>query len=349
VTAAPLLEVSDVSRHFRQAREALFGAPGWLHAVDGVSFNLTPGETLALVGESGCGKTTLARIVLGLDAPTSGEVRFEGRAMHTLSPREWRAQRKALQVVFQDPLSALDPRMRIADQVREPLDIHAIGSAGERRTRTREVLTAVGLAHQHGERYPHELSGGQQQRVNIARALIVEPRLIVCDEPVSALDVSVQAQVVNLLARLQRERGVAYLFISHDLKVVRHLAHRVAVMYLGRLVEIAEREMLFEHPRHPYTRALIAAVPVPDPDQRRERAPVQGDPPSPLSPPPGCRFHPRCPLAEPICREVTPMLETVAKGHEVACHVAVREAQQALPAPAGRITFDSTAASGVGQ
>jgi oligopeptide/dipeptide ABC transporter ATP-binding protein len=346
VSTEALLEVVDVSRRFRQARETLFGSPAWLHAVDGVSFHVRPRETLALVGESGCGKTTLARLVLGLDTPTAGEVRFEGRAMHTLSPREWRAQRKAMQVVFQDPLSALDPRMRIAEQIREPLDIHAIGNASERGARVREALAAVGLAHELGERYPHELSGGQQQRVNIARALIVEPRLIVCDEPVSALDVSVQAQVVNLLARLQRERGVAYLFISHDLKIVRHLANRVAVMYLGRLVEIAEREMLFEAPRHPYTRALIAAVPVPDPDRRRAHVPVPGDPPSPLDPPSGCRFHSRCPLAEPICREVTPPLQPIAEGHHVSCHVALREARDAY---VGRRTPGSIAVPGIGQ
>ena len=325
----PLLQVRDLVRHFRQERERLFAPPAWVHAVDGVSFGIEAAQTLALVGESGCGKTTVGRLVLGLDEPTSGSVLFEGRPVHGLTPREWRAQRQALQMVFQDPLAALDPRMTVAQQVREPLEIHGIGASFERAAKVLEMLAAVGLAPEFAARYPHELSGGQQQRVNVARALIVNPRVIVCDEPVSALDVSVQAQVVNLLAKLQRERGVAYLFISHDLKVVRHLAHRVAVMYLGQIVELAEREQLFEHPRHPYTRALIAAVPVPDPARRRERVLVHGDPPSPLDPPPGCRFHTRCPLAEPVCREKTPPLEALADGHLVACHVAQREARTA--------------------
>jgi peptide/nickel transport system ATP-binding protein len=331
VTGTPLLEVRDLVRHFDQEREKVFAQPLRVRAVDGVSFDIAPGETLALVGESGCGKTTVARLALGLDRPTSGTVHFKGRPVHDLPAPEWRAQRKVMQVVFQDPLSALDPRMRIGDQVREPLSIHAIGTPDERNARVAEMLAAVGLSQELAERYPHELSGGQQQRVNIARALITNPRLVVCDEPVSALDVSVQAQVVNLLARLQHERGVAYLFISHDLKVVRHLAHRVAVMYLGELVEVAPREALFEAPRHPYTRALISAVPVPDPDQRRPRMLVAGDPPSPVNPPSGCRFHPRCPLAEAICREQTPVLQTLAGTHRIACHVELRRARDALP------------------
>ncbi|HYH42571.1 MAG TPA: oligopeptide/dipeptide ABC transporter ATP-binding protein [Burkholderiales bacterium] len=329
MSVEPLLEVRNLVRHFRQEREKLFAPPAWVHAVDGVSFDIAGAETLALVGESGCGKTTVGRLVLGLDAPTSGDVLFQGRAVTALAPREWRAQRQALQMVFQDPLGALDPRMTVAQQVREPLEIHGIGAAAKRSEAVNEMLSAVGLSTDFARRYPHELSGGQQQRVNVARALIMNPRLIVCDEPVSALDVSVQAQVVNLLASLQHERGVAYLFISHDLKVVRHLAHRVAVMYLGQIVELAARETLFQRPLHPYTQALIAAVPVPDPDQRRGRALVHGDPPSPLAPPPGCRFHTRCPLAEPICRERTPALEALPDGHRVACHVALREARLA--------------------
>jgi oligopeptide/dipeptide ABC transporter ATP-binding protein len=328
VTGEPLLEVRNLVRHFRQEREKLFAPPAWVHAVDGVSFDIAAAETLALVGESGCGKTTVGRLVLGLDAPTSGAVSFQGRPVHALRPREWRSQRQALQMVFQDPLGALDPRMTVARQIREPLEIHGIGDAAKRSAAVVEMLAAVGLSADLAMRYPHELSGGQQQRVNVARALILNPRLIVCDEPVSALDVSVQAQVVNLFATLQRERGVAYLFISHDLKVVRHLAHRVAVMYLGQIVELATRETLFARPRHPYTRALISAVPVPDPDQRRGRVLVRGDPPSPLDPPPGCRFHTRCPLAEPICREKTPALEALEDGHRVACHVALREARR---------------------
>jgi oligopeptide/dipeptide ABC transporter ATP-binding protein len=329
MSAAPLLGVRDLVRHFRQPREKLFAPAAWVHAVDGVSFDIAAAETLALVGESGCGKTTVGRLVLGLESPTSGVVSFQGQAVHGLRPREWRLQRQSLQMVFQDPLGALDPRMSVAQQIREPLDIHAIGAPATRSEAVIEMLGAVGLSSDLATRYPHELSGGQQQRVNVARALIVNPRLIVCDEPVSALDVSVQAQVVNLLAELQRERGVAYLFISHDLKVVRHLAHRVAVMYLGQIVELATREALFGQPRHPYTRALISAVPVPDPDQRRGRVLVRGDPPSPVDPPPGCRFHTRCPFAEPICREKTPALEAVEDGHRVACHVALREARTA--------------------
>ena len=327
--AEPLLRVTNLVRHFRQEREKLFGQAGRVHAVDGVSFDIAAAETLALVGESGCGKTTVGRVVLGLDEPTSGEVSFAGRPVHALRPREWRAQRQALQMVFQDPLGALDPRMPVGRQIREPLEIHRIGTAQSRAEKVAEMLAAVGLGPDLAARYPHELSGGQQQRVNVARALIVNPQLIVCDEPVSALDVSVQAQVVNLFAAIQRERGVAYLFISHDLKVVRHLAHRVAVMYLGQIVEIAPRESLFERPRHPYTRALIAAVPVPDPDQRRSRALVRGDPPSPIDPPFGCRFHTRCPLAEPICAAQTPPLEVIEGEHRVACHVVMREARLA--------------------
>jgi oligopeptide/dipeptide ABC transporter ATP-binding protein len=323
--STPLLRVENLVRHFRQEREKLFAPPAWVHAVDGVSFHIAAGETLGLVGESGCGKTTVGRLVLGLDEPTSGAVHFEGRPVHDLRPAQWRAQRQALQMIFQDPLAALDPRMTIERQIAEPLQIHGLAARADRPRLVHEMLDAVGLSRDLGGRYPHELSGGQQQRVNIARALIMNPRLIVCDEPVSALDVSVQAQVVNLLARLQRERGVAYLFISHDLKVVRHLAHRVAVMYLGEIVEIAEREALYRRPLHPYTRALISAVPVPDPAARRERMLVRGDPPSPVNPPSGCRFHTRCPLAEPICREKTPTLAHADANHRVACHAVMRE------------------------
>ncbi len=322
---APLLEVRGLTRHFALRGHGLFGRQKSLRAVDGVSFDIRAGETLSLVGESGCGKTTTGRLVLGMERATSGSVHYAGRAVSDSGGRAWRALRRELQMVYQDPLGALDPRMNIARQVAEPLDIHDIGPRQGRSASALAMLKAVGLGAELSERYPHELSGGQQQRVVIARALIVEPRLVVCDEPVSALDVSVQAQVVNLLARLQRERGLAYLFISHDLKVVRHISHRVAVMYLGQIVELAPRDVLFTRPLHPYTQALIAAVPVPDPalrEQRGRRRTVMGDPPSPIAPPPGCRFHTRCPMAVDICRRDVPPLVEHLPGHRVACHFA---------------------------
>jgi oligopeptide/dipeptide ABC transporter ATP-binding protein len=330
MSAEPLLSVRGLVRHFRQER-GWPSRPAWVRAVDGVAFELAAGETLGLVGESGCGKSTVARLVMGLDRPTAGEVRFGGRPVAGLRPVEWRAQRREMQMIFQDPMGALDPRMAIGRQIAEPLEIHGIGDEAGRRRQLHDALAAVGLSAELAARYPHEISGGQQQRVGVARALIVRPRLVVCDEPVSALDVSVQAQVINVLSRLQRELGVAYLFISHDLNVVRHLSHRVAVMYLGQIVELAGREALFERPLHPYTRALITAVPVPDPAVRRKRVLVAGDPPSPIDPPAGCRFHTRCPMAERICRERAPAFAAVAAGHHVACHVVARDA-----APASR-------------
>ena len=318
---ALILEVEDLARYFRLKRRGLFGARETVKAVDGVSFTLKEGETLGLVGESGCGKSTTGRLVLGILPPTAGKVCFSGKDLAQLEDDDWRAVRLDLQMIFQDALSALDPRMTVATQVREPLDIHEVGRMEERNRRVQEMLDAVvlpgGLAH----RYPHELSGGQQQRVVIARALILEPRLIVCDEPVSALDVSVQAQVVNLLAELQRRFNVAYLFISHDLSVVRHISHRIGVMYLGRIVEEGKRDDLFDRPRHPYTRALLSAIPVPDPKVKRERLILEGDPPSAIAPPSGCRFHTRCPFAEPVCSERTPELKPVGAYHRVACHL----------------------------
>jgi oligopeptide/dipeptide ABC transporter ATP-binding protein len=322
--ALPLLEVQGLRRHFILERRGLWRRPARLRAVDDVSFRVYPGETLGLVGESGCGKSTVGRLVLGLERPDTGSIAFEGRSVVGQSRREWRSMRRSAQMVFQDPLSSLDPRIDLGRQIVEPLQIHGIGDDASQAERLQRVLAAVGLAQELTRRYPHEISGGQQQRVVIARALILEPKLMVCDEPVSALDVSVQAQVVNLLARVQREQHIAYLFISHDLKVVRHISHRVAVMYLGQLVEVAERDALFREPLHPYTQALIAAVPIPDPTRRGRRVLLQGDPPSPIDPPAGCRFHTRCPHAQPICSEREPSLEAVTETRWVACHLVAK-------------------------
>jgi peptide/nickel transport system ATP-binding protein len=315
-----LIEASDLARHYRAARGGWFGRRRTLRAVDGVSFAIARGRTLGLVGESGCGKSTLAKLVLGMVPPTAGQVRFAGHDATRLPVGEWRRLRRRMQMVFQDPLGALDRRITIGRQIAEPLDIHAIGERAQRPALAAAAMDAVGLGTHLYDRYPHEISGGQRQRAVIARALVSEPDLLVCDEPVSALDVSIQAQVVNLLAGLQRRRGLTYLFISHDLKVVRHLSHDIAVMYLGRIVEQAPKERLFAAPQHPYTQALIAAVPVPDPMRRRPRALLQGDPPSPFAVPTGCRFHTRCPLASDICRTVEPTLKPLGDGHVVACH-----------------------------
>jgi oligopeptide/dipeptide ABC transporter ATP-binding protein len=295
--------------------------PARLRAVDDVSFHIDPGETLGLVGESGCGKSTVGKLVLGLERPDAGRIAFEGQALDSTRTSQWRALRRRAQMVFQDPLNALDPRIAIGRQIVEPLAIHRLGEARDYPVRLAAALTAVNLPAEMAHRYPHELSGGQLQRVVIARALVLEPSLVVCDEPVSALDVSVQAQVVNLLARLQRERHIAYLFISHDLKVVRHISQRVAVMYLGKLVEVADRDCLFREPLHPYTRALIVAVPAPDPSRRGRRLLLRGDPPSPIDPPSGCRFHTRCPVAIAPCREIEPPLQALGGRRWVACHL----------------------------
>lgn len=320
----PLLEVDDLTRHFRVGGGRLFRRASHVRAVDGICFDLSRGETLGLVGESGCGKSTTGRLVLGIDSPTSGAVRFEGKSLDSLSVAEWRQMRCDMQMIFQDPYGSLDPRIAIATQIREPLDIHDIGDAAERNGKVDEMLDAVGLPRAVRDRFPHELSGGQQQRVVIARALILQPKLIVCDEPVSALDVSVQAQVVNLLNELQGRFNLSYLFISHDLGIVRHICERVAVMYVGQIVEMADRSSLFEKPLHPYSRALISAIPIPDPDVTREKILLQGDPPSPISVPSGCRFHTRCPFAEDKCRTEEPELRSIAPGRAVACHFAER-------------------------
>lgn len=321
-TARSLIEVEDLVRHFRKPARRPFAPADTIHALDGVSFTLEQGRTLGLVGESGSGKSTVGRIVLGIDRPTGGRVLYEGRNIHATRAAELRGLQREMQMIFQDPSGALDPRMTVADQVREPLDIHGKGTPAERRTLVDETIAAVRLPQEIKSRYPHELSGGQQQRVVVARALILRPKLIVCDEPISALDVSIQAQVINLLDTLQDELGLTYLFISHDLKVVRHISDAVAVMYLGQIVEIGSKEALFRTPLHPYTQALISAIPVPDPQRRAQRVVLAGEPPSPLRPPSGCRFHPRCRYATELCRSSVPPLRPLGPDHAAACHFA---------------------------
>ncbi|HEX3178148.1 MAG TPA: dipeptide ABC transporter ATP-binding protein [Methylomirabilota bacterium] len=320
-----LLEVKDLVKHFTVGGGLFGGKPGLVRAVDGVSFSLRRGETLGLVGESGCGKTTTGRCVLQLERPTSGHIVFEGRELTGLDPVALRDVRRRMQVIFQDPYSSLNPRMTVGDIIGEPLTVHRIvKGAAARRDRVRALLRHVGLLPQHAGRYPHQMSGGQRQRVGIARALAMEPTLIICDEPVSALDVSIQAQIINLLEDLQAEFGLTYLFIAHDLAVVRHISDRIAVMYLGKIVELADRKSLYDDPLHPYTRALLSAVPIPDPEleARREHIVLRGEVPSPLDPPPGCVFHPRCPLAVDRCRSTVPELREVKPGHWAACLLA---------------------------
>jgi oligopeptide transport system ATP-binding protein len=309
----PLLEVDDLNVWFDLA------GGGELHAVQGVGFTLEPGERLGLVGESGCGKSTTGRLVLRLLEPMSGRVEFDGRDLFTLSDAAMRELRGALQIIFQDPFASLNPRMTVGQTLQEPLALHGLAE-GRRRERVAEILNLVGLAPEYARRYPHEFSGGQRQRIGIARALAVEPRLIVCDEPVSALDVSIQAQVVNLLRDLQARLALSYIFIAHDLAVVKFIATNVAVMYLGRIVEYADKPALFREPRHPYTQALLAAIPVPDPARKRHRLLLEGDVPDPANPPSGCRFRTRCPHARPLCAQETPPLASDDGGHAVACH-----------------------------
>lgn len=318
---SPLIEVSDLRKYYPIRKGVLRRQVAQVHAVDGVSFAVNEAETLGLVGESGCGKSTVGRAVLRLIEPTAGAVKLRGRDITQLGKSDLRPLRREMQIVFQDPFSSLNPRIRVGDIVGEPLKVHGIGDRRQREEKVAQLFARVGLRAAQMRNYPHQFSGGQRQRVSIARALALDPSFIVADEPVSALDVSIQAQVINLLMDLQRESRLSYLFISHNLAVVEHIAHRVAVMYLGRIVEYADKATLFTQPLHPYTEALLAAVPMPDPTLKRQKRHVGGDVPSPISPPSGCHFHPRCPYAEARCRVESPVLREVAAGHQVACHL----------------------------
>ena len=319
----PLLEVRNLKVHFPVKHGLFSRVRDHVKAVDDISLTIEPGETLGLVGESGCGKTTLGRAIIRLLEPTAGSVWLDGEDIARLSSGELRARRRKLQMIFQDPYGSLNPRMTVGQIIGEAIDIHRLADSPDaRQRRIDELLRAVGLDPSHSQRYPHEFSGGQRQRIGIARALAVEPKLIVCDEPVSALDVSVQAQIINLLRDLQTAKGLAYLFIAHDLAVVEHISRRVMVMYLGKVVELADSRTICRDPAHPYTQALISAVPVVDPDSKRKRIVLPGDVPSPINPPGGCPFHPRCPVAEARCKTEVPALREIKPGHWAACHLA---------------------------
>ncbi|MGN6733881.1 MAG: ABC transporter ATP-binding protein [Candidatus Binatia bacterium] len=315
-----LLEIRDLKKYFPVGDGFFSRNKGNVKAVDGVNLTINEGETLGLVGESGCGKSTLGRTLLRLIEPTSGEVIFHGKNLLALSARELREMRREMQIIFQDPYASLNPRMRVGDIVGEGLEIHKLAKGRAKRDRIMELLHQVGLREDHYPRYPHEFSGGQRQRIGIARALAVNPKFIVCDEPVSSLDVSIQAQIINLLQELQEKMHLTYLFISHDLRVVEHISHRVASMYLGKVVEIAAGETIYRDAKHPYTRALLSAVPMPETSRKKERIVLEGDVPSPVNPPSGCTFHPRCAYRQPLCSEMEPPLD-FSDGHGVSCHV----------------------------
>ena len=317
----PLLEVSNLKKHFPIKGGVLSKTIGYVYAVDDVSFTVNKGETLGLVGESGCGKSTTGRAILRLIEPTAGAVCFEGQDITKLDKGDMRALRREMQIIFQDPYASLNPRMTVGSIIGEPLEIHKIARGAEKEERVASLLQKVGLRAEDMRKYPHEFSGGQRQRIGIARALALNPKLIVCDEPVSALDVSIQAQVINLLDDLQKDLGLSYLFIAHNLHVVEHISNRVAVMYLGKIVELASDTMLYANPQHPYTEALLSAVPFPDPTVKKKRIILEGDVPSPINPPSGCHFHTRCPYKEKICEEIEPAFKDIGGGHWVACHL----------------------------
>lgn len=320
----PLVRVENLTKHFPITRGLVFQKQvGTVRAVDGIDLEIMEGETLGLVGESGCGKSTTGRAILQLHKPTSGKVFYEDMELTHMNSDQLRKARRNFQMIFQDPYASLNPRLTVESIIAEPLEVHGMGNRKERHERVKELMSLVGLNPSLNNRYPHEFSGGQRQRIGVARALALQPKFIVCDEPISALDVSIQAQVVNLLEDLQKRFGLTYLFIAHDLSMVRHIATRTAVMYLGKIVELAERQELYNNPLHPYTQALLSAVPIPDPakEKKRQRIILTGDVPSPANPPSGCRFHPRCPLAIAVCKEIDPEWRQIVPGHYVACHV----------------------------
>lgn len=316
-----LLQVKNLKQHFPIKGGILGKTVNHVKAVDDISFDIYQGETVSIVGESGCGKSTTGRAILRLEEPTAGEISFQGEDLLTLNKKEMRKKRKDLQIIFQDPYASLNPRQTVRQILEEAIAIQNVVPKQKRRERIRELMEVVGLGAHQAERYPHQFSGGERQRIGIARALSVQPKLIICDEAVSALDVSIQAQVINLLKQLQRDFQLTYLFISHDLGVVRHISDRIIVMYLGKIVEIADKKSLFENPQHPYTRALLSAIPIANTKVKKERIILKGDVPSPIDPPKGCRFHTRCPYAEKRCQEESPALSNLAEGHQVACHL----------------------------